>query len=95
MELHEKLDIVKDEKTFLEFVKMLLEDRLDEINKEKENPSNPWGPGHNGWENSSVDGFLEAALAWSASTNFGKTQGVENNPWKKCAVFLYCGKIYE
>ena len=39
---------------------------------------------------------LEAAQAWAEDSNFGESQGLkEASPWKKFAVFLYCGKIYE
>ena len=55
-----------------------------------------YGPEPGGWENVTVETFLEAAHAWAEATNFGARQGLgEASPWKKFAVFLYCGKIYE
>jgi hypothetical protein len=94
MEIHERLEQVNDQKSFLAFVKALASDWKDEVEKEKKNPSNPYGPGANGWENGSIDTFLESAVAWAESTNFGKDQGLEENQiWKRFAVFLYCGKI--
>jgi glycine C-acetyltransferase len=43
-----------------------------------------------------IEAFLGAASSWAESTNVGLTQGLDPaNPWKRFAVFLYCGKIYE
>lgn len=49
MELHEYLDRVTDEESFLEFARALVADKEDEDRKEKENPSNPYSQGWNGW----------------------------------------------
>ena len=51
MELHEHLERVVDEKSFLEFAKALTEDKEDEDRKAKVNPPNPYGHGWNGWQN--------------------------------------------
>ena len=81
MELHDQLNGVKDEATFLAFVSALAADR-------RKKPE--------AWENDSVETFLEAAVAWAEDTGMGATQGLsEASPWKRAAVFLYCGKIYE
>ena len=50
-----------------------------------------------GWQNLTIEDFLEAALAWAEASNFGRSQGVDDsaNPWRRLAIFLYCGKIYE
>ncbi len=94
--IHDILEAVNDERTFLEFVRALHEDRADEVQKEKASRSNPYGLDANGWENSTIEQFLASAIAWAESTNLGLTQGLsQNNPWKRFAVFLYCGKIYE
>jgi hypothetical protein len=59
-------------------------------------PSSPNGPTARGWENVTIESFLEAACAWAEDTNFGAAQALSDaSPWKKFAVFLYCGKIYE
>jgi hypothetical protein len=48
------------------------------------------------WQNETLPDFLEGALSWSEDTHFGITQGLEHaSPWKRIAVLLYCGKIYE
>ena len=65
MELHELLDAVQDQRSFLEFVKALIADREDEVAKERLSPSSPYGPGANGWENGTIEDFLEAATGWA------------------------------
>jgi len=95
MELESYLDKVTDEASFLEFAKALQADREDEVRKELEKPSDPYSEGHNGWQNATIDGFLESAVAWAEDGSFGKTIEPNANPWKKFALFLYGGKIYE
>jgi hypothetical protein len=81
MSINELLDNVKDESTFLEFVKALKED---------------FNVHRSEWENGTIDQFLESAIAWSEDSNFGSDQGLKDaSAWKKIAVFLYSGKIYE
>jgi hypothetical protein len=95
-ELHEKLERVIDLESFLDFVRALAADRQDEVAKERVNPSNRYGPGANGWENTTIEDFLSAAASWAEATNMGETQGPPADPtWKNFAAFLYCGKIYE
>lgn len=96
MELHELLEKVTDSNSFLEFVHALRADRLDSLAKEAKEPSSPYAASANGWENLTIEAFLEGAAAWAESTDFGVKQGIpESNYWKRFAVFLYCGKIYE
>ena len=93
---HNLLDLVIDEATFLAFVRALREDKAAEDEKERESPSSPYGAGVNGWENQTIETFLGAASAWAEATNVGLTQGLDAaNPWKRFALFLYCGKVYE
>lgn len=81
MQLHEQLETVTDEATFLAFVHALVVDRRGDA-------------AH--WENESIEDFLEAASAWAEASEFGSKQGLSSaSPWKKFATFLYCGKIYE
>ena len=95
MDLINLLEKVKDQDTFLAFAKALQTDREDEVQKEKKNPSGTYSSGANGWENSSIDGFLESAIAWAEDSNFGnKIEGIDSL-WKKFALFLYAGKTYE
>ena len=95
-DLHILLESVADEKSFIAFAKALVADRIDEVAKERSAPSSPYGPGANGWENNTIEQFLDGAVSWAVATGVGLTQGLEpNNPWKRFAAFLYCGKIYE
>lgn len=75
------LDEVKDEKSFLLFVKSLIKDR--------QSPDD--------WESNTIGEFLESSVAWAEDSDFGINQDsdLETNKWKQFAVFLYCGKIYE
>jgi len=83
-------DAVHDEETFLVFLQALSDDRLDEETREKESPSNPYGSGHNGWENGTI------ASAWAdVSKNGLPLMTKECNPWKRVAQILHAGKIYE
>lgn len=80
-QLHEQLEAVNDEATFLSFVQALAIDRRKDAEC---------------WENGSIKDFLEAANAWAEASEFGAMQGLSAaSPWRKFATFLYCGKIYE
>ncbi len=96
MDVSESLEDVKDIESFLVFARALAADRAASVAQEKENPSSPYGSDANGWENTTIESFLESAIAWAEACDFGTTQGLSlSNPWKQFAVFLYCGKIYE
>lgn len=96
MELHQLAESVSDEKSFLAFVAALLKDRERAVVAERASPADEYGPDRGGWENVTIESFLEAAHAWAEGSDFGARQGLqEASPWKKFAVFLYCGKIYE
>lgn len=90
------IEKVVDERSFLDFVKALYEDKEKEralLNGEDFNPMNS---GPCGWYNDSIEMFLECAHSWAESTGFGDTQDLKGaSPWNKFAVFLYMGKIYE
>ena len=63
LELHELIEKVSDEKSFLIFVQALIEDR----SLENPNSIDIVGRGSRGWENHSIETFLEAAHAWAES----------------------------
>jgi hypothetical protein len=93
---NELLNRVNDESSFLAFASALAVDRVKSREKEKSNPSSPYVADANGWENTSIEDFLEAAVAWGEASRLGITQGLSlSNPWLRFATFLYCGKIYE
>lgn len=90
------LERVNSEESFLAFIKALAKDRRDAVVVERKNPKSRFGSGAGGWEKTSIEDYLEGATAWAEDTNFGRTQGLPpDNYWKRFAVFLYLGKIYE
>jgi hypothetical protein len=94
--LHNLLDQVDSERTFLAFVAVLVQDRVNAVQAEKNESSSTYGPNAGGWENTTIEDFLESASAWAEDTDFGLTQGRRtDNPWKQFARFLYAGKFYE
>jgi hypothetical protein len=96
MDLTDSLEQVRDRESFLEFVRVLIRDREASVAGERESPSGPWEPDAGGWENSTIESFLDAALAWAESTGMGLGQGMSEGPsWQAFASFLYCGKVYE
>jgi len=84
------LDQVQDRDSFLTFVDALRRDLDDAWVKERANPSHPYGRGWNDWENMSLEGFLEAAVAWARDRPLP-----EEPSWQDFAHFLHAGKIYE
>ncbi len=94
-ELNVILDRVVDRETFLEFARALENDRRDEIQKEQESPSLPYGPGHNGWEKSTIENFLDAAITWAQDAAGSPNELPEKPEWHSFARFLYAGKHYE
>jgi hypothetical protein len=96
MELLEALAAVSDPPSFLAFARLLLENRADHVRKQAASPTSPFSPGLSGWENTTIEAYLESAIAWAADSDFGQSQDLKtDNPWSKFANFLYCGKIYE
>jgi hypothetical protein len=96
MDLHDLLEQVKDQESFLVFVGALVENWEDAVQKEKLTPGSTCGRGANGWENGTIGAYLDAALRWAETTRMGQTQGLPAEPnWKAFALFLYSGKIYE
>ena len=88
-------DSVTDEASFLAFVRGLEVDRRLAAALEEQDPDGYDAP--RGWQNNTIEQFLESALAWAEDSQFGRRQdlGEATSPWRRLAVFLYCGKIYE
>lgn len=94
--LHVLADSVIDEVSFIAFIEALATDRTDEVAQEKLSPSSPYGPGVNGWENTSIEDFLFAAASWAEfSTDGMPLYKKPSNPWTRCAEILLMGKHYE
>jgi hypothetical protein len=87
-DLHAKLKNVRDRDTFFDFVDALIEDRVD---KAKDEQRYPYGGQPDGWENSTIEDYLAAALAWARASQHLSTEP----SWRAFAELLYCGKIYE
>jgi len=86
-------DTVHDEQSFLEFVRTLAADRrLADLDGRPAIYAAP-----RGWQNDTIEQFLESAVSWAEDSGFGRTQGLSEDasPWRRFAVFLYSGKIYE
>ena len=91
-DLRDKLDKIDDQEAFLDFVRALAEDRREEAMNEKDYPH---GGQPSGWENSTIEDYLSAAIAWAEDSR-GQPAGLSREPsWRGFATFLYCGKIYE
>lgn len=85
---------VTDEESFLAFVRALAADRTLAAEEEKRDAG--YGAPRR-WQSSTIEQFLEGAIAWAEESGFGRRQGLgdEVSPWRRFAVFLYAGKIYE
>lgn len=90
-DLIQLLDEVHDRASFFAFVRALATDRAASVAKEQVQPSGPYEPDANGWENTTIEAFFEAALAWAEDSG----RMPEAASWQAFATFLYGGKIYE
>jgi hypothetical protein len=90
------LAAVADQSSFLAFARALKADR-ERAAKIESDPSSRGGePEVEVWQNVTIESFLGAAIAWAEDSRFGASQGLKHdNPWKKFAVFLQCGKMYQ
>jgi hypothetical protein len=90
---------VHDRASFLEFVFALARDRREEVTIERATPSAPCSRGARGWENGSIESFLEGAASWATSVQQLPDERAawfpEAPSWGAFARFLYLGKIYE
>lgn len=90
------LESVEDEESFIRFVAALGEDKAEETKEENRNQYSTFGKGVNGWENTKIEDFLEAAAEWAKDSQAGlEFYQKPENVWRRCADILYAGKIYE
>lgn len=82
----ELLEQVHDRDSFFAFVAALAKERRADA------PGMPFSPTQAGWENTTIENFLDAALA-CATARQDRTPAQPS--WKAFAEFLYGGKIYE
>jgi hypothetical protein len=94
--LFQAREAVHDEETFLQFLLALRDDREAAVAQEKVAPSSPFGPGAGGWENTTIERFLDTAVRWARdSVNGNPFYKKPDNPWRRFADILYAAKIYE
>ncbi|UFI46681.1 DUF7660 family protein [Pseudomonas savastanoi] len=94
--LDELLKTVDDEQSFIGFIEALGMDFAEERLLREISPPSPYGPGALGWENGSIDTFLDAAAAWgTASSRSSPLSPSRSNVWQRCAAILLAGKFYE
>jgi hypothetical protein len=71
-DFQDRLEADCDEDSFVAFISALAVDRADEVKRDNEKPSSPYGSGANGRENGSIEAFLESAAAWSMGSPLGQ-----------------------
>ncbi|MBA4032100.1 MAG: hypothetical protein C0478_14585 [Planctomyces sp.] len=95
-ELYQALLLVHDEETFLQFLLALRDDREAAIALEEASPSSPYGPDAGGWENTTIELFLDTAVRWARDSVKGNPSYKRpDNPWRRCADILFVAKSYE
>lgn len=79
MQLHEQLEAVTDEATFLEFVRRLAADRRANAVA---------------WENGSIEDFLEASSSWAEDSEFGSRQGFQPHRHGRSSPYSFTAGRY-
>jgi hypothetical protein len=92
-QVEEALHAVCDEASFLRFMQVLAADFEADRSGTAEGGGTPFGPGPRGWENGTVDAFLERGASWAEESR-GRFPTAAN-PWRRCADILHAGKLYE
>jgi hypothetical protein len=88
-------DAVHDRASFLAFVAALAAHRRASVAAEAASASSPWGPDAGGWENTTIERYLDAAYRWAVDMG-ARPHGLPAEPsWRSFAEFLYCGRSYE
>jgi hypothetical protein len=89
-----KRDAVCDEASFVAFLSAFVDERADEV--QKKGRSSGVGAGARRPENKTIEAFFEAACAWAEASQDGlESYQKPQNPWRRCADILYCGKTHK
>ncbi len=92
----EIIESVKDRDTFLQFLNAVIADRAHAEEAEQLDPKTHQWSGANGWQNTSIASFLEAASCYFSHTDCPHNKSTSSQlEWSDLANFLYFGKIYE
>lgn len=93
----DELGKVCDADSFVEFLKALHDDKVISEEQEKTTPTSSYESNANGWENTNLIGFFEAAIAWSKTTVADGivSDATAKDAWLPAAHIIYAGKIYE
>jgi hypothetical protein len=95
-ELEQAVETVVDEESFLQFLLALRDDREASVAAEEASPSSPYGPDAGGWENTTIERFLDTAVRWARDSVNGNQNYVKpDNPWRRVADILIAAKVYE
>src|SRR5262249_52073641 len=87
---------VADERGFIRLLQMMALDREEEKQKELASPSPRYSAGANGWENGSIEAFLDAAAAWAeANSRTAHLGAAVPDAWRRAAMIIVAGAFYE
>ncbi len=88
---------VNDEKTFTQFLYLLMKDREAETSNEKLEASSFYVKEEEPeWQCTTIEDFLQNATVWAEATeNVPKYYSVPPNPWRRAAQILLAGKTKE
>lgn len=72
MELHDQIETVRDQQSFLVFVEALINDHQGAVGKAKVEFPSP-DPVGGGWRNLGIANFLDAAVSWAKTARTSRT----------------------
>ncbi|MEJ5219104.1 hypothetical protein WG622_12685 [Cognatishimia sp. D5M38] len=96
IDLQEIASKVEDFPAFLAFLEAMRKDWANTFASAGLQNPNTYGADC-GWENTTIDSFLEAAVAGARDNRLGDPDGTHygSNPWKLATEVLLLGKLYE
>ena len=90
MDLTDLAAAVATRSDLAQFVRVLLADCRENAAAEASTPSGPWTSATAGWENPTLDRFLEALAGYA-----DEGQGDQPATWRTFAELLAAAKVYE